>query len=294
MRLLLFTLLLFSARLGAQTYRPFIEENTWWDEYFSWEAPLCNFDYGYHYWYAGDSLVQGKIYRKLYYSGIRSGIGSPFCPPYFTDTTLWQLQGLFREDTIEKQVYFLDFQGDEYLMYDFSLQPGDTMFLTYQGQSEMVLDSIGLTTTLDGLTRRVFHFNGGAKWVEGLGNTNGLFSPSISACICRYGICYGKKGDYVFESTTDCSTITDAPEEIFGYEPPAISPNPFSIYQIIIAGPEWSGLDVYNTVGQKIYTAPLNGTMTVSYPENEPNGIFFMVFTRKDGLRLTRTAVKSD
>lgn len=92
-----------------------------------------------------------------------------------------------------------DCSDKEYLMYDYSMSVGDTVYAGMLGNfndpdtARFVLDSIG-TTTLQGIERRVFHmeyeycgFDQGFRtmdWVEGIGSTTHPFY--LLACLCDY------------------------------------------------------------------------------------------------------------
>jgi len=103
---------------------------------------------------------------------------------------------LLREDTIEKQVFFLATgigkEDLEYLLYDFSLLPGDSM-LIYNPISPFpdsagyfILDSIVPEVLIDGDTYKHFYLSaidsaksvtGRAEWIEGIGSLNLINTP---------------------------------------------------------------------------------------------------------------------
>lgn len=76
---------------------------------------------------------------------------------------------------------------NEYLLYDFNAQTGDTLYVIVQGNSgafssdyqidELFVQSTS-TTTINGISRRVISIAGGFDWIEGIGNVNGLFMES--------------------------------------------------------------------------------------------------------------------
>lgn len=90
--------------------------------------------------------------------------------------------GFLREDNVAKKVYFVDNQfGSEKLLYDFSMLPGDSIYLDFlqQGIFEtgyFTLDSIGVVTIMAG-PRRSFYLSNHSQawsqsslqWIEGVG-----------------------------------------------------------------------------------------------------------------------------
>jgi hypothetical protein len=97
--------------------------------------------------------------------------------------------GYLREDIASQKIYFLDVMGNpEILLYDFSMQIGDTIninFFTsgYFETGTYRLDSIG-TMTISAGTRRVFYLNCQTcsnsrtlPWVESLGNLGDVIYP---------------------------------------------------------------------------------------------------------------------
>lgn len=97
--------------------------------------------------------------------------------------------GFIREDTAARKVYFISNNDTaEKVLYDFSMQVGDTMTMQFYQQSGYVnglytLDSITNVQIAAG-TRRAFwfacHSVSGSRvfsWVEGVGNQNDLLYP---------------------------------------------------------------------------------------------------------------------
>lgn len=87
---------------------------------------------------------------------------------------------LLREDSINRKIH-LKYGGDEKLLYDFSMNIGDTInaFIFNEGFSEMTLDSITnnlpspdsnyITINIQIENPKIFHFSNGIKWIEGIG-----------------------------------------------------------------------------------------------------------------------------
>lgn len=123
------------------------------------------------YYTDNDTVVDGIHYRNL-----RS---TWFYP---------SLQGFIREDVIHRKVYFRFHEDNsEIILYDFSLQTGDSIPINFKYQSYLSgyyrLDSIKVAT-VSGFARRIFFLNqttgtypGNLVWIEGIGNPQIPFYP---------------------------------------------------------------------------------------------------------------------
>ncbi|MBK7966130.1 MAG: T9SS type A sorting domain-containing protein [Bacteroidetes bacterium] len=89
-----------------------------------------------------------------------------------------------REDSIAKKLYILDLNSSaiEQILYDFSLNAGDTLNAQYQltAGSIIIVDSVGSTSLSNGEIRNIFYLNSGTFYIESIGGRNGLMSPLIS------------------------------------------------------------------------------------------------------------------
>ena len=89
---------------NAQAYRPMVVEGNRWGEYFFFESSSA-----YVYEIKGDSTINGIAYKKVLTNG----------------NSLNQCSVILREDTTERKVYYYNAGGQEKLLYDFSLLPGE-------------------------------------------------------------------------------------------------------------------------------------------------------------------------
>jgi hypothetical protein len=186
---LAFTLLLTAVSAGAQQYYPLLDSaNTWiYTTNFlplRQENPvLAASDCSYPQWFG---------YTMTEYTAADTVIGA------FTYKTVESVMdqnptmcafGFVREDTAARKVYFLDNAGNpEITLYDFSMQVGDTMSITFNQQGYFLdglftLDSI-TTVFVSAGGRRAFHLNDHANsqnhtltWIESVGNLADAFYP---------------------------------------------------------------------------------------------------------------------
>lgn len=176
----LFILLLFftSFNLFSQSYTPLLKEgNKWWESY--WDSSGYNF-YGrenYYYFINGESLLNGFIYKKIYYNKYETCLSPLSFFSCYPTNNPDQFVGLYREDILGKKVYQYD-GGDssgDFLVYDFSKNIGEAM-TPYQLTIEEINYGNVFSRNVKG-----FKFSQNSPIqnfyiYEGIGSGNGLFS----------------------------------------------------------------------------------------------------------------------
>lgn len=214
------TLLLFllagTASLHGQDYVPLLDTNKVWnifEDYFTWGNTYP------HYLARCETDTTRFIVKKK-----------------FTEQVIAEL-GYLREDTVTKKVYYTNInEGNEVLLYDFSLEEGDIL----QGMEVIKVDSIKL---LDGTYRKriVFH-NYYNTWIEGIGNLLGgllwidwywdfKMHPPVAWLFCYFvndTLLYRNDDYFHFIDGCDYSFTNVNTETIDNTYIPKIYPNPFS------------------------------------------------------------------
>jgi|GEM_PF-6938881 len=145
---------------------------------------------------------------------------------------------IFREDTLLRLVYGVSPSGEEMLLYDYSLLPGDTLFISADGYLILIEKNPYLLE--NGMVSNEFIFinNGGmeVRWIEGIGNLRHPFIPGSGydghpqnpiriLCAKKGGINIYSNLETMF-SSLDCENMTssiDSEDDIGGLE---IFPNP--------------------------------------------------------------------
>ncbi len=215
----------------AQDYHPLIQAGVYRDEFGAPEMGFCVYDYGGRYWFRGDTMIAGQTYQVLCRAGIRPVPGAPaFCPPYTVDTTECTLYALMRESVPEKQVFQFNFEtGTEFLLFDFSVQAGDSVTVGHPPQTVYV-EAEGIEPWTAGSGRRKIivqsPLGGQAAWVEGLGALNSLWDPLAPMCICPHLICYQESGQTL--TGGECATVVRTEEPGAGQAGLVLTPNPVS------------------------------------------------------------------
>jgi len=154
-----------TASLKCQYYHSFIEANKNWSELeYVWDDIFTN-----KYKFEGDTVIENTIYQLAHQC--------------YADSMMqnWNFLGFFREDSDGKVFIYDDFIYNEFLLYDFSLLPGDSIYTGKElGGSPLyasveVVDSI----LIDGEFRKRIIFDAWFDefWIEGIGSSTGPFKP---------------------------------------------------------------------------------------------------------------------
>lgn len=287
----------------AQPYQPLLKDSATWYIYVNFEG--C---FTITVSLAEDSSINNQTYRVLRGNNCYSGAsnGYPFCPAAF-----------FREDTAAKKVYVIrPSEGvgipdtAEHILYDFSLQKGDSIFLLnpkfasgywyhFPDNTDTigwcVADSIYTYSTLLG-DRKAISFTKRNEvgypayiftWVEGIGAIDGpyLYGGGFSRLNCYYE---GTIKGYT-HSTEDtvciCSSV--GINEIGHNNPIRLYPNPSTGTCTIMLDEQtqiqYAGL--YNSAGNEVLKLN-SGTTTSTLSFTAANllpGIYFIRVQDKNG-----------
>ena len=168
----------------AQTYHPIIDTNKYWMVKITGSNyPCCPYSILETFYFSGDTLINNLTYKKLMQNNIK-----------LSDTTLKKTTiyaGSLREDTAIRKIYFIypnNVNTLEKIIYDFSLNIGDsvTFFYTGRGVQKGIIDSIDFVKINNVCTKRYFIKEGINSegwmdiWIEGIGSLFGLVYPGMS------------------------------------------------------------------------------------------------------------------
>ncbi|HOX78762.1 MAG TPA: T9SS type A sorting domain-containing protein [Bacteroidales bacterium] len=208
---------------NTQAYNPLVLENAQWKVIQDDDAtPWIDSQGGWLI--RGDTLIDGVAYKKLFERA--------FEEPYSNVITNQGLYGFLREDTLNKTVYIIEsppgFYGcdsadQEYLLFDFSYEVGDTSQMCLH--TENILSFVIEITQeyILGANRKVFQFYNSSSFIEGIGHESGLLeSPVISLS----GGPYYYLEEYCLGTDEECNVVyvkIDEKEQVSHYR---IYPNP--------------------------------------------------------------------
>lgn len=293
------TLLTLSLGIKGQNYVPFPKENANWNVYY---VGTCHerapdtilIRYTIH----GDTIINNISYRKLCIEG-----GDTINPK------IRSIGGLREEN---KKIYYtgetiLSATNEEYLLYDFTKQTGDTIKHNSQGSFYSVILDID-SVLIDEMYRK--RYNVDNHWfyqnpdyiIEGIGSVkNGLLGhiSDITTCGTHYWehICFKENGlvKYLNPAFDDCfpdnllmgtnQTKTDTQIKIY--------PNPVTNeIQIENNSDKNLSLKIIDINGRSIIEQQLNDIKTVIKLDVQP-GVYHVLIKNKTGqIILTQKIIK--
>ncbi len=242
-----------------------------------WE-PGYQIDYRYYKNYIdGDTVINSKVYHKVYQSGYGYIDWVPTPYYYYIKPSL---HGFLREEN--NKWYTFHNGPQEELLYDFNLQVNDTI------ESAFAMEPIIITAIdsvlIDSEYKKRFHLNDsfGAEYIiEGIGATTGLFEYMGFFESESELICYAKNGTSFWgESTEECNltvSISDCEKNDLDFH---IYPNPAKSYINIITPSinKTTDLTLVNITGAIVVREKLQSGITNTISLNKlPSGIYFAI-----------------
>nr|NQU92183.1 T9SS type A sorting domain-containing protein [Bacteroidota bacterium] len=219
--------------LSAQEFIPFPPDSTseWRVDASYWNPDPWEITFLYKkYFFDGDTTIDALTYKRLYWSG--------------KSTTHWS-NGTVTSNSImphnvagirteESKVYIYIFYSGEYLLFDYSLQPGDTVRDCYISESceyDLIVSSVDSVQIGNRFHRR-FNFEnwGNVSWfIEGIGHEFGI--PEI-ACIVpdrnSFFLCYAENHESIFPEGAVCDLTVQISEPYLTGFFLQVYPNPSS------------------------------------------------------------------
>ena len=193
----LIALMMGGMTMKAQEYHPIVEDGKQWNVLFTypWSPPEPAHKYTDIYKIEGDTLLDGVEYKKLYTTRDEQ-------------LTNWQFCRALREEG--RKVYVYE-SGNERMLYDFSMQVGDTICVHDDGnghQYSMVVIEIGETLVGDEPRQEIvleYPFAGVTEtWIEGIGSLYGIINTG--AQFLTGGItdllCYYEDDDLIWQNSS--------------------------------------------------------------------------------------------
>ncbi len=230
-------LVLLAINAFGQTYEPFPEDNVFWSAMHCEPGPLVTKSAFVKAGVFGDTLINGKTYRKVYMQGVYDNEFQCDDCGFVFDIEQASYFISYREE--DKVIYFVpqnngfgDPLGTEYPIFDFNLSTvGETvtgyeyLFLpdapdygVLMETETLTVESIDNVMMTDGSSRRRINFEPltyGLKesWIEGIGSTKG-FGWSLNVTN-NYNtmICFSHNGihldDAEIRGEQSCTTLPD-------------------------------------------------------------------------------------
>ncbi|MGC8864164.1 MAG: T9SS type A sorting domain-containing protein [Bacteroidales bacterium] len=216
-----------------------------------------------YYAFKGDTVIGETIYKKLY------ATEKP-------EQTEWYFWGLYREDTTTGKVWYRSiFPEIEGVAYDFSAQPGDTVFVFNPAFSaEPIRLTVQEKTSIEigGKLRRQLkmwepqHLQS-ETWIEGIGSLYGIKNSGMSwagaACGSEELLCFWENEINIFQNPAyaTCFFEYTGKKDISTAKPQILY---LPINKSLTVNSSGNAiLIVYNLLGKEVMRAPIKGQANV-------------------------------
>jgi len=223
---------------------------------------------------SGDTLVDDLLYSKIYHS-------------QDTFDTNWIVSNhLIREDE-ERKVFVKSGNLEEYLLYDFGLEVGDT----YMFECSSTVTSIDSIILNNGESRKRLHLNltgenYGPVWIEGIGEALGGLFGSSAYCIFDVGgklRCFYDNDELLYpESPQTCFTETS--NSVYNTLPSDVKIYPNPIYEtvhITSGSTKIKSFRIIDLMGRPVYSDEYKDEIiNVTYLKA---GTYFIVLEMENG-----------
>jgi len=244
-------------------YHQFPDSNATWNIHtYQWcGLGVDKWEHFYSYVISNDTVINTDTYHKLIVP-IEVITSAGQCTTTGTWNSSGYYAGAFREDTSARKIYFmLPTENVEQLLYDFTLQVGDTIrgyFENMCGTSTIIaIDSIFIGNDYRKRWITYQDLYDTISIVEGIGNSTGLLE---SQCLYLDAdvfllTCFSQEGISLYpDANTSCEIIDNLTKNKIHETVCRISPNPFSVSaRLEIYKPDNGNdnyaLSIYNPLG---------------------------------------------
>jgi hypothetical protein len=276
-------------------YHPFPDSNAVWGMESICIDPGCA-DWAYIQNYtAGDTVINGQTYIRIdeHYLSMTNN----FCCPPPGDAG----PGYLREDTVSRQVYWLNMQtGEENLLFDFSLDVGDTLEGYLYECTLVIRTVVSVDSVLIGQNyRRRINFDTTQDCthfsiIEGIGSTCGLTGCFI-APFAQSGTtlsCFTLGGELLYTAPgfpADLVPCGELPSGVPGLShgelPLRATPNPST--GLFHLGEAAERITVYTAMGRRLFRTQGNSIDLSAWPP----GVYTAVLQTARGTGVQRLVV---
>lgn len=275
---------------STQSYIPLVSEDKTWD-IFSWHSQeFAYWTGGSRLSFAGDTVINGQQYKIARGNGYAAYEDPVFDEP-FVRSNIAYTAGFMREDLSARKVYALDNDGAEHLIYDFSLQTGDTLRASYAAEDlSFRLDTIIDIVLPNGeLSREFVFYPATGYWfpetepviiTEGIGSRISLFFPflygsfeggSAVSCVQKNNVTlYSDAGVF------GCDFVLVGTEDILADEEINIFPHPATSSFHIQTQSQMKALQLWSRDGQRLGSWPVGSNTGQVDVSSLPAGVYLL------------------
>jgi hypothetical protein len=223
------TLLIVSQSFSQMSYPIPMDSTSEWRLYTSAWSGGSNYSTSsdFRVFVVGDTTIGNFVYSRLFSSGLHSFTdqGITHSMPYENE-----FYAFIRTDSVRTYAFI---NGQDELLFDFSLQVGDTLPLAFNNWSPTVVIYSVDSVTVAGKILRRFHLYdnlGGLNstwYVEGIGHEQGLIEPMNLMFDNGFSFeCYAENHVPVFPEGSTCDLTVNVVERPVTNETILIYPNP--------------------------------------------------------------------
>ncbi len=286
-KLLLLTLGLVLFKTGRAQTNHYFQNNPVWQINSQCASPFpCIEDQTYNYYINGDTTINSMVYKKIFVSG--SGfVWTAQPPPNPCSSAPFSYVNVYPDFFLRsagKQMY-LRTLGDttDVLLYDFDLQIGDSLPITYNNFSQSTyITGIDSIQTPNGYLKKFML--SGSSWssylLEGIGHSKGLVEPMNVPLECGYELLCYSLNDSAYYPAAGPTCFLFVGQEPEKYSPKnSISPNPSAGLFHINMQEDLNGaeLQIISLQGQICFQRQgLSGRKISIAAESLPNGVYFI------------------
>lgn len=196
--------------------------------------------------------------------------------------------GALRE--ANKTIYFIPdtSAGNEYVLYDFNLQVGDTIVAPYGGapcanNDTVVVWQIDSVLTSNGYYKQ-WHLSSLATWIEGIGSFNYLLEPALNLCVSGNDRlrCVTNDSLVLLGGNCNLGAAARTTARLKAYPNPSAGP-----VRLNLAEGAFTELLVRDMLGKTIRRIPLNGQESILLSGLKPGAYFVSAVDAATGKRFS-------
>jgi hypothetical protein len=265
----------------SQTFEKIVDSSKTWNILIG--DYLVNSYATYQIKFQGDTIINLKNYKKIW-----RAYGDSIFFPY----------GSIREDTAGKIFRIDGLDTAEYLLYDFNVQVGDTIFLhdDFGSLTTAIVDSID-TEFIANKNRKVIYtsfWNGNFTdyWIEGIGSMMGVLYPGN--VVMDFGsqlLCYWK--DSIKLLTTDaginygCNFTNTGISDYSSVETIQVYPTiTHDFIKIDVGNLDFLEIKILNIMGIEMKSITLDHSLTTINLIGLPSGMYIYEILNKSDLKV--------
>lgn len=255
--------------IRAQSFIEFPDSNVSWMLGFQNDFPFTT-DYSVaEYRDVNDTSINGFIYRKLFWAGYA---------------------GAYRKIGVDTVMFIPPDSSHEFLLYDFSVQPGDSLEVwtngfTNPGLNKIYCYSISDPFEVSNHFFRQYYFEPNGSWLSGLGGTGGPlttdYMPSVSGLYFLQ--CVSIHDSIVFSPMNNCFGV--GIENYFMNSSIKLFPNPATTsFQLSYSLNVSSPLTITDALGRVVNEVTLDASSEkiIISINDLPAGVYLLSLTKGD------------